>query len=153
QQHTPLTVFGELVHNETVLASLRQQGIRFEREPNQVTTQEVMITAHGASESTMTRLRERGLLVSEATCPLVHYAHRAVQRLVQENYHPIIIGQVNHVEVRGLTEDLKAFDVVLSAEDVAGLAERPRFGVAAQTTQPIEKVHSLLRLIKQRFPQ
>ena len=42
--------------------------------------------------------------------------------------------------MRGLTEDLEEFDVVLSEADVFELRERARFGVAAQTTQPIEKV-------------
>jgi 4-hydroxy-3-methylbut-2-enyl diphosphate reductase len=34
-----------------------------------------------------------------------------------------------------------------------GLAERERFGVAAQTTQPVDKVERLTALIRQRFPK
>jgi 4-hydroxy-3-methylbut-2-enyl diphosphate reductase len=113
----------------------------------------VLITAHGASERTLSRVRERGLDVVEATCPLVHFAHRAVAKLVAEGYHPVIIGKRDHVEVRGLTEDLAEFDVVLTDEDVAALRERPRFGVAAQTTQPIDRVHRLVELIRERFPK
>ncbi len=56
------------------------------------------------------------------------------------------------MEVRGLTEDLEEFDVVLNETDVLELKERPRFGIAAQTTQPIEKVERLVDLIRQRFP-
>ena len=51
-----------------------------------------------------------------------------------------------------MTEDLAEFDVVLSEGDVLQLQERPRFGLAAQTTQPIEKVRQLAGLIRQRFP-
>jgi len=149
----PLTILGELVHNEAVLASLRQSGIRIEPDPTTVTTPAVMITAHGASQRMMNRVRERGLTVTEATCPLVQFAHRAVARLVEEGYHPVIVGKRDHVEVRGLTEDLKEFDVVLSDADVDGLQERPRFGIAAQTTQPVERVRHLVRLIRQRFPR
>ena len=101
----------------------------------------------------MQRVREHGLRVLEATCPLVHHAHRAVTRLVEEGFHPVIIGKRDHVEVRGLTEDLETFDVVLSEDDVATLAERPRFGIAAQTTQPIDRVRQLVELIRQRFPR
>jgi 4-hydroxy-3-methylbut-2-enyl diphosphate reductase len=57
------------------------------------------------------------------------------------------------VEVRGLTGDLDAFDVVLVEGDVARLGERPRFGVVAQTTQPIDHVRQLVRLIRERFPR
>jgi 4-hydroxy-3-methylbut-2-enyl diphosphate reductase len=149
----PLTVLGDLVHNETVLAGLRERGIRFERQPEAVHTTKVMVTAHGASEKTMSRTRARGMEVLEATCPLVRLAHRAVAKLVAAGFHLVIIGQRDHVEVRGVTEDLAEFDVVLSTADVAQLPERPRYGIAAQTTQPIARVRGLVQLIRERFPQ
>jgi 4-hydroxy-3-methylbut-2-en-1-yl diphosphate reductase len=150
---TPLTVLGDLVHNETVLGDLRRQGVMIAQEVAAVRTRTVMITAHGASERTISRARAGGLAVTEATCPLVRLAHRAVMNLAREGYHPVIVGKREHVEVRGLTEDLEAFDVVQSEEEVLGLGERERFGVAAQTTQPIEKVRKLVNLLRQRFPQ
>jgi 4-hydroxy-3-methylbut-2-enyl diphosphate reductase len=63
------------------------------------------------------------------------------------------VGQRDHVEVRGLTGDLDRFDVVLEDADVFALAEHPRIGVAAQTTQAIAKVHHLVDLIRRRFPK
>jgi 4-hydroxy-3-methylbut-2-en-1-yl diphosphate reductase len=149
----PLTVLGDLVHNETVLAGLRARGIQIAQRAADVETQTVMITAHGASEAAIGRARERGLKVMEATCPLVHVAHRVVARLVREGYHPVIVGRREHVEVRGMTEDLVDFEVVLSEGDVYELRERARFGVAAQTTQPIEKVRGLVEVLRRRFPQ
>jgi len=147
----PLTILGDLVHNEAVLAGLRAKGIAIAHDPARVTTGTVMVTAHGASERSLARTRALGLEVVEATCPLVHVAHRAVHALVRDGYHPIIIGQRGHVEVRGLTEDLEAFDVVLDESEVEGLTPRPRLGVAAQTTQPIEKVRRLVAFIRRRF--
>lgn len=152
-QHRPLTILGDLVHNETVLAELKGRGIRFESDAKEVGTGAVMITAHGASERKLGAVRERGLAVLEATCPLVHVAHRAVAKLVREGFHPVIIGKRDHVEVRGMTEDLAEFDVVLSEFDVAQLRERARFGIAAQTTQPIERVRYFVGMIRERFPQ
>src|SRR5438093_398224 len=152
-QSQPLTILGDLVHNETVLAELRARGIKIAWQVSGVETESVMITAHGASEKALSGARERGLTVTEATCPLVHVAHRAVARLVREGFHPVIIGKRDHVEVRGLTEDLADFDVVLSEADVFELREHSRFGIAAQTTQPIEKVRHLVGLIRNRFPR
>jgi len=151
-RNEPLTILGDLVHNETVLSDLRARGIRVADELGAVGTHAVMITAHGASWKRMRSVRDSGFKMVEATCPLVHVAHRAVARLVEEGYHPIIIGKRGHVEVRGLTEDLAEFDVVLSEEEVLELKERARFGVAAQTTQPIEKVRSLVDCLRRRFP-
>jgi len=149
----PLTILGDLVHNETVVAELRGKGIRVAQRPADINTLTVMVTAHGASERAMTETRGRGLSVVEATCPLVHVAHRAVAQLVSEGFHPVIIGKRDHVEVRGLTGDLDAFDIVLGEEDVANLGERARFGVVAQTTQPIDRVRGLVGLIRDRFPE
>ena len=148
----PLTILGDLVHNETVLAELRAQGIRLAQQPADAGTRMVMVTAHGASQRALSETRGRGLNVIEATCPLVHVAHRAMAKLVREGFHPVIIGKRDHVEVRGMTGDLDAFDVVLDGEDVAKLRERPRFGVIAQTTQPVDRVRQLVRLIRERFP-
>jgi 4-hydroxy-3-methylbut-2-enyl diphosphate reductase len=147
-----LTILGDLVHNETVLADLRAAGIQFRDHADRVSTPTVMITAHGASERALKEARSRGLNVVEATCPLVHFAHRNLQQLVAQGFHPVVIGRRDHVEVRGLTGDLDDFDVVLSSEEVAGLRPRPRFGVIAQTTQPIEKVRQLVEAMREVFP-
>ena len=148
----PLTILGDLVHNDNVLATLKAKGVVIEQQADKVTTQTVMVTAHGASERALTRTRALGFNVLEATCPLVVVAHHAVMKLAREGFHPVIIGKRDHVEVRGLTGDLDAFDVVLSDADILALQERPRFGVAAQTTQPIEKVRLLVNSLRRRFP-
>ena len=148
----PLTILGDLVHNPAVVTALRDKGIVIEGDLAQVKTHRVMVTAHGASERSLAATRALGLEVVEATCPLVRVAHRAIQALRRDGYHPVIIGQRGHVEVRGLTEDLDDFDIVTDEHDVRTLAERPRFGVASQTTQPLERVQRLVALIRERFP-
>lgn len=148
-----VTVLGDLVHNETVMADLHARGVRVENRLEEIRTPEVMITAHGASQKAIRRAQAEGFAVTEATCPLVHYAHRAAARLVGEGYYPVVIGQRNHVEVRGVTEDLAEHSVILSAEDVANLPERARYGIIAQTTQPVDRVSRLVALVQLRFPQ
>jgi 4-hydroxy-3-methylbut-2-enyl diphosphate reductase len=148
----PLTILGDLVHNQNVVADLQKRGVRVAQQPEQAATPTVMVTAHGASDKAKHSARALGLNVLEATCPLVHVAHRALAKLVAEGFHPVVIGKRGHVEVRGLTEDYPEFDIVVNEDDVAQLRERPRFGVVAQTTQPIERVRQLAALIRQRFP-
>jgi 4-hydroxy-3-methylbut-2-en-1-yl diphosphate reductase len=148
----PLTILGELVHNPAVLAALRANDIAIVQEPADATTRTVMVTAHGASERRLSRARALGLDVVHATCPLVRTAHQAIAALRRDGYHPVIIGQRAHVEVRGLTEDLEDFDVVIDETDVLALGAHPRIGIAAQTTQPIDKVEHLVALIRARFP-
>ena len=149
----PLTILGDLVHNETVLAELGARGIRVAQQPVEAATRTVMVTAHGASERRRSEVRGLGVKLLEATCPLVQVAHHSLARLVQAGFHPVIIGQRDHVEVRGMTEDLAEFDVVLGEQDLASLCEHRHFGVISQTTQPIDKVRRLVQLLRERFPQ
>ena len=151
----PLTILGDLVHNPTVLGALEAKGIAIAQDVSEVRTPTLMVTAHGTSQRTLDRTRAMGLTVVEATCPLVHVAHRAVTTLARDGYHVVIVGQREHVEVRGLTGDMDPadFDVVLDEADVLALSAHPRIGVAAQTTQPLQKVRQLANLIRQRFPE
>src|SRR5262252_6263307 len=143
----PLTILGDLVHNPTVLNTLESKGIAVAPDVAYAGTPTVMVTAHGTSERTLAQTRALGLTVVDATCPLVHVAHRAVAALARDGYHIVIVGQRDHVEVRGLTGDLDRFDVVLEEDDVLALEEHPRLGVAAQTTQSEERVRRLVDLI------
>jgi 4-hydroxy-3-methylbut-2-enyl diphosphate reductase len=151
-QDGPLTILGELVHNPAVLSALEAKGISIAQDAARVETPVVMITAHGTSHRNLERTRALGLTVVEATCPLVAVAHRAVAALARDGYHVVIVGQRDHVEVRGLTGDLDRFDVVLEDADVLRIEEHPRLGIAAQTTQPIERVQHVVDLIRRRFP-
>lgn len=148
----PVTVLGDLVHNETVLSDLRARGVLIRHDPADVPTRDVVITAHGASDRRIAGLKASGLQVFEATCPLVHRAHQALRRLVDAGFHPVVIGQADHVEVRGLTEDHPGCEVVLSEEEVDRLPERPRYGVVSQTTQPVSRVRQLVDRLAARFP-
>jgi 4-hydroxy-3-methylbut-2-enyl diphosphate reductase len=148
----PLTILGDLVHNPSVLATLEAKGVAVAQDAALVQTPTVMVTAHGTSERSLARTRALGLTVIEATCPLVRVAHRAVAALARAGYHVVVVGQRDHVEVRGLTGDLDHFDVILEDSDVLALEERPRFGVASQTTQAVAKVQHLVDLIRGRFP-
>jgi 4-hydroxy-3-methylbut-2-enyl diphosphate reductase len=56
------------------------------------------------------------------------------------------------VEVRGLTEDLEHFDIVLDENDVQTIGAHARLGIACQTTQPLDRVQRLVTLIRARFP-
>ena len=148
-----LTVLGELVHNPEVLDRLERAGVRrAEGVEAPVHTPRVMITAHGVAPSVRGSLAARGLEVLDGTCPLVTHAHRMLDRLVEQGYFPVIIGQERHVEVRGMTQDLAESVVVESAADLERLAGRAKLGVVSQTTQPPDYVDAMVERIRARFP-
>lgn len=154
----PLTILGDLVHNPDVVADMDAAGaVRAERGKD-VRTAAVLLTAHGTADRVKLELREQGLQVHDATCPLVTRAHLALRKLVAEGRHPIIIGQSKHVEVRGLVGDLDEYTIILDKNDLQQLDSRlgdnpqARLGVVAQTTQPLELVMELTEALRTRFP-
>jgi 4-hydroxy-3-methylbut-2-enyl diphosphate reductase len=155
----PLTILGDLVHNPDVVATMDAAGATRARQPEDVRTPAVLLTAHGTADHVKLRLREEGKEVHDATCPLVTRVHLAVRRLVEENRHPVVIGQPNHVEVRGLVGDLDDYTVIQNEADLAQLDERlrhdphARLGVVAQTTHPLECVLELVEVLQRRYPE
>jgi 4-hydroxy-3-methylbut-2-enyl diphosphate reductase len=119
---------------------------------NDRTPMRVMITAHGASDTKRAIWHERGLLVADGTCPLVRHAHEQLKRLVAAGYFPVVIGKSGHVEVRGLTEDFPDAHVVDLPGDISKLPLHDRYGVISQTTQPIDRVRSLVAEIERLRP-
>ena len=148
----PLTILGDLVHNPDVLRALRARASPACATSPRWRTPAVMVTAHGASDRLLARTRASGLEVIEATCPLVHVAHRAVKALLRDGYHPVIIGQRDHAEVRGLTEI--STTSTSSSTKATSSASRPTRGSALppQTTQPIARVRHLVDAHPAAFP-
>ena len=145
-----LTVVGQLVHNPQVTERLLANGVRIvERDQiDSITTKAVMITAHGASDSTKADLEKRGFTVYDATCPLVIRLHKLARFLEREGWFPVIIGKADHVEVKGVVGNLKASAVVYHEQDFEQLRGHPRLGVVSQTTNRLDKVTKLLTAMR-----
>ncbi len=151
---TPLTILGQLVHNEIVRSHLEGAGVQEgDLNARSASTNTVMITAHGASDREKEKWRERGHQLKDATCPLVKKAHKALAILVAQGCFPVIIGKAGHVEVEGLKGDFPQAMVVLTEEDFEKLPRRAKYGVISQTTQPIERVQGLLKKMQERFAE
>ncbi len=151
-QRGPLTMLGQLVHNPLVdrhLVTLGAQRGDLD-DLNSASTQQVAITAHGASDRHRQAWHSAGHTVIDTTCPLVRKAHQALAMLVNEGYQPVVIGQSQHVEVRGLIGDFPAAVVVLEESDLERVPTHPRLGIVSQTTQPVEIALRLVDAIKRR---
>jgi 4-hydroxy-3-methylbut-2-enyl diphosphate reductase len=133
-----VTIHGELVHNEKVLDKLERRGFRQTDEKGRQSlplTDQVLITAHGISQRERQRLEAAGKKLIDSTCPLVARAHEAGQKLQDDGRHVIVIGKPGHVEVQGIVEDLRSFDLAPTPEHVKTYAY-DRLGVMCQTTTP-----------------
>jgi 4-hydroxy-3-methylbut-2-en-1-yl diphosphate reductase len=148
-----LTIVGQLVHNPQVSDSLKQNGVSLVpgiEEIDKIKTKKVMITAHGAAEKTKQRLQNAGFIVYDASCPLVMRVHQTIKLLVSKGYFPVVIGQKDHVEVKGIVGDLDDHLVINNEEDFSKIEKsgNRKLGIVTQTTQQRDKVEALVQKIR-----
>src|SRR5438045_641737 len=139
-----VTIHGELVHNEKVLARLEDRGFHQIEETRRHAlplTATVLITAHGLSQSERRRREQAGKTRGDTTCPLGSRAHDAARKLQRDGYHVLVIGKSGHVEVQGIIGDLESYDVIQAPEDVRTYAHQ-RLGIMCQTTTPVRQAEA-----------
>ena len=78
-------------------------------------------------------------------------AHAAAIELQRQGFHVLIIGQRNHVEVRGLTGDLDAFDILESPQDLRHWNHN-KLGIIAQTTCPERDAKAMVERVRRMNP-
>jgi 4-hydroxy-3-methylbut-2-en-1-yl diphosphate reductase len=149
-----VTIHGELVHNEQVLARLEDHGFHMIQEKRRrplPLTETVLVTAHGISNLERERLRRAGKQLIDTTCPLVERAHQAAQKLQAEGCHVLVIGKPGHVEVQGIVEDLHSYTIVQAPADV-GAFPHERLGIMCQTTTPAALAEEIRSAVAAKNP-
>ena len=148
-----LTIVGQLVHNPQINESLKKNGVSLVNDIDaidQIKTKKVMITAHGAAQKTKDRLEGAGFTVYDASCPLVMRVHKTIQSMVTKGYFPVVIGQQDHVEVKGIVGDLEDYLVISGERAIKKIriAGKRKLGIVSQTTLQVEKVEHLIGKIR-----
>jgi len=148
-----LTIVGQLVHNPQINESLKKNGVSLVNNIDaidQIKTKKVMITAHGAAQKTKDKLEGAGFTVYDASCPLVMRVHKTIQSMVTKGYFPVVIGQQDHVEVKGIVGDLEDYLVISGEKDIKKIkiAGKRKLGIVSQTTLQVEKVEHLISKIR-----
>ncbi len=151
--HSDLTIVGQLVHNPQVSESLKQNGVSLVpgiEDIDKIKTKKVMITAHGTADKTKKQLNDAGFIVYDASCPLVMRVHQTIKSLVAKGYFPVVIGQKDHVEVKGIVGDLDDHVVINSEEDFCKIRDsgNRKLGIVSQTTQQTDRVEDLVAKIR-----
>src|SRR5215475_11657769 len=119
----PVYVRHEIVHNRHVVDSLRAKGAVFVEELDEVPEGKIAIfSAHGVSKAVEGAARERGLMVVDATCPLVSKVHVEGRRYAGQGREVVLIGHAGHPEVEGTMGQVPGGVHLISAPgDVAAL--------------------------------
>ena len=103
-----------------------------------------------SAEKTKQRLHDAGFIVYDASCPLVMRVHQTIKSMVSKGYFPVVIGQQDHVEVKGIVGDLDDHLVINSEKDFSKIENsgNRKLGIVTQTTQQRDKVETLVQKIR-----
>lgn len=152
----PIYVRHEIVHNKWVVNTLKEKGVIFVKEIDEIPTGGITVfSAHGISEKVEDSAKLRDLPVIDATCPLVTKVHIEAQRYERDGYELILIGHAGHPEVEGTMGRVKnRIHLVESAEDVSKISvEKPdKLAYITQTTLSVDDTKVIIKALHCRFP-
>jgi 4-hydroxy-3-methylbut-2-enyl diphosphate reductase len=152
KKNGPVVTFGEIIHNEHAVRSLRDQhGVDAIDRPEDVNGGTVVIRAHGIPPETYRALESRGLNIIDATCPFVKKTHTIAKRLADEGYFIVILGKRDHPEVIGIQGAIGASCVVVEkSEDLEHVPMTVKIAVVFQSTTTVEANRYALGPIAER---
>lgn len=154
---TPIYVRHEIVHNKFVVETLKNKGVVFVDELDQVPEGSVVIfSAHGVAERIYDDAKARNLQVLDASCPLVLKVHFSAKRHYNAGRHIILIGHAGHAEVEGTLGQLPEGAITLirneaDAETVQ-VPEGKELAYITQTTLSVAETRKIIEALKRRFP-
>jgi 4-hydroxy-3-methylbut-2-enyl diphosphate reductase len=152
----PIYVRHEIVHNKFVVENLRQKGAVFVDDMVGIRPGSFLIfSAHGVSKAVRQEAEMRGLIIFDATCPLVTKVHNKVVRMRLQGKEIIMIGHSGHPEVEGTMGQVDSgIYLVESPSDVQCLVVNDESNLAfvTQTTLSIGDTSIIIAALKARFP-
>lgn len=127
---------GEIIHNPSVVASLKRRGMVFVNDISEVPEGATfIIRSHGLQSDIINSAEESRLNIHDFTCPKVKNIHRLAVELTEKGYVIIIIGNPRHPEVKAILSLTRGnARVVEKPEDLNALPPEHQYAVVVQTT-------------------
>jgi len=134
-----VTTLGPIIHNEQVIARMREEGVETAAELEAIQEGTVVLSAHGVAPAVVVQARKQGLRMLDVTCPFVTKVHLRAKMLHEQGYQVLLVGDRGHTEVKGVVGAVEALGgrvtVVTHPAEIAELAIGKKVGVISQTTQ------------------
>lgn len=146
---------GPLIHNPTVLNTLRSKGLQILNTENISSIEEnalVVIRAHGTSPEILNALEKKGARIVDATCPRVHSSQNLAAKAGEQGIPVIIAGDRNHGEVTGIAAFAgKNVIVIETVEEAQALEEMEEALFLSQTTFSMELFTRMKEILSKKI--
>ncbi|MFC9876917.1 4-hydroxy-3-methylbut-2-enyl diphosphate reductase [Nocardia salmonicida] len=152
----PIYVRKEIVHNRHVVETLREQGVIFVDETDEVPEGALVVfSAHGVAPIVHETAAQRNLRTIDATCPLVTKVHQEAKRFARDDFDILLIGHEGHEEVEGTAgEAPQHVQLVDGPDSVDKVTVRDPSKVIwlSQTTLSVDETMETVERLRERFP-
>jgi 4-hydroxy-3-methylbut-2-en-1-yl diphosphate reductase len=144
--------FHEIIHNPQEASRMEKAGAKHVEKISSVTKgSSVIISTHGITQAEEELLKKKCGSVLDTTCPYVKKIHHIVRKLADENYQVIIVGDPEHLEVKGILGHARENGVVVScAEEIQKLRIKEKTGIVSQTTQNTQTYSEIICAIREK---
>lgn len=151
---TRLFTVGPIIHNPQVIEALTRRGIGIINDildPKLTSGDIAIIRAHGISPQKKALLKERGVKVIDATCPMVLKVHAIIKKAVKNVDAIAIIGDKDHPEMEAhLGVAAGKGRPIQTLEDAQGITPVKRLAVVAQTTFDVGLFKEILNVLREK---
>jgi len=152
----PVYIRHEIVHNKSVVESLKKLGAIFVEEISEIPdpSRPIIFSAHGVPKSVPEEAKLKKIFYIDATCPLVSKVHRETEQLYKEGFYIILIGHKNHPEVIGTMGQLPdgTIKLIETVDEVKNLNCKKPVAYVTQTTLSIDDTKKIVDALKLKFP-
>lgn len=151
---------GELVHNKQVVLGLKEKGIKFIENIDEIKNKisKVIIRAHGIEKTIYVKAKEKNIDIIDYTCPNVLKIHKIAEAYKKQGYYIFLTGTENHPEVRGIISHCgENFSFITNEEDIENAIENfkksniKKLLLISQTTYNIKKFENVKKLIEEKI--
>lgn len=155
---TPLFVYHDIVHNTSVVNDMRNRGVIFVEDLNEVPEgSRIVFSAHGIPPEVINTAQRRRLKYVDATCPLVTKVHKEAIKFSDQNVDIVLIGHIGHQELIGtagyVNPDLLHIVETESDVDTLNIASSKTVAYITQTTLSVDETTGIIDKLKKKFPK
>jgi 4-hydroxy-3-methylbut-2-enyl diphosphate reductase len=144
-------MLGPLIHNRRVVENLEKRGIKIVRNLEEINGGwTVVIPSHGCLKEERELLVNKKINIVDATCPIVRRLQNLAEKLKEEGYKVVIVGDKEHPEVKGVKSYAGENSIVLSNLKEAEKIDGDKIAVVFQTTSSLDSFKEFSRALADR---
>jgi 4-hydroxy-3-methylbut-2-enyl diphosphate reductase len=147
KENHDIVTLGPIIHNPQMVEKMEKEGIHLVNDISQLNKRPTIIRSHGVDKNVLEKLRQEGIEIINATCPYVSKTQQYAQKLSENGYQIIIMGDKTHPEVIALKSYVEGEAIIVKKAYEIKNKKFKNVGVISQTTRNIEDFQDLVKTL------